>query len=88
MKKRSLRSARSRSCSTPFDPEFDTNPYPVLDHLRDHAPLYWWPTRNAWMVTRFEDVTHVLSDGRFSANFLQLEYVRERLVGGDREPVL
>jgi cytochrome P450 enzyme len=70
----------------PFDPEFDANPYPVLDHMREHAPLYWWPTGNAWMVTRFEDVTHVLSDGRFSANFLQLEYVRQRLVGGTENP--
>ena len=50
----------------PNDPEFDVDPSPTWDYLREHAPVYWWPAAHGWVVTRYEDVVTVLTDRRFS----------------------
>lgn len=49
--------------------EFRANPYPFYTHLREHAPVYQGPKlrgQQAWLVTRYDDVAHVLKDGAFA----------------------
>lgn len=46
----------------PLSPEFDRDPYPILRRLREEAPVYWWETAGAWVLTRHDDVTRILSD--------------------------
>ena len=46
----------------PLTPDFDRNPYPILAHLREHAPVYWWAPARGWFVTCHEDVIRILSD--------------------------
>ena len=44
------------------DFEISKNPYPVFKRMRDEAPLYYNPERNFFAVSRFDDVSKVLSD--------------------------
>ena len=46
----------------PFSPEFDRDPYPILGRMRDEDPVFWWELAGAWVLTRHDDVTRVLSD--------------------------
>lgn len=43
-----------------FDPETQENWYPTYRLLRDHAPVYRVPGTNMFVVTRYDDVLHVL----------------------------
>ncbi len=52
----------------PFIPEVHANPYPVYSRLRAEDPVHWSPLMEAWILTRYDDVTAVLTDSRFSAN--------------------
>lgn len=49
-------------------PDFKANPYPFYARLRAEAPVF--PTkvlgRQAWLVTRYDDVLQVLKDDRFA----------------------
>ena len=49
-----------------LDPAVLANPYPLYKELRDSDPVHWDPFLHAWVVTRYEDVLHVLLT--FSAN--------------------
>ncbi|HTZ98134.1 MAG TPA: cytochrome P450 [Terriglobales bacterium] len=49
-----------------LDPEVLANPYPLYKRLRDEDPVHWDPFLHAWVVTRYDDVVHVLRD--FSAD--------------------
>ena len=49
-----------------LDPAVLANPYPLYKELRDRDPVHWDPFLHAWVVTRYEDVLHVLM--RFSAS--------------------
>ena len=40
-------------------------PWPVYARLREEAPVAWSPQMNAWVVTRWEDVTRCLEDGEY-----------------------
>ena len=53
----------------PSDPEFLADPYPVLNHLRERAPLFYDAGRERWFVTRHEDVRSCLRDRRLGRNF-------------------
>jgi cytochrome P450 len=53
----------------PSDPEFLADPYPVLNSLREQAPLFYDPGRERWFVTRHEDVRSCLRDRRLGRNF-------------------
>jgi cytochrome P450 len=53
----------------PSDPEFLTDPYPVLNCLRERAPLFYDAGRERWFVTRHEDVRSCLRDKRLGRNF-------------------
>lgn len=48
---------------------FKANPYPFYAELREHAPVVEGPKirgRQAWLVTRYDDVAYVLKDGIFA----------------------
>src|SRR5713226_6423687 len=48
---------------------FKANPFPFYARLRTEAPVYRTKLpdqRNAWLVTRYEDVVALLKDDRFS----------------------
>ncbi len=51
----------------PFAPSVLADPYPVYRNLRDYAPFAWNESVQAWLVSRYEDVTSVLGDRRFSS---------------------
>ncbi|MDF6043845.1 cytochrome P450 [Streptomyces sp. JH14] len=55
----------------PFDAEFYADPYPVYTRLREEAPIHriCMPEGNeAWLVTRYEDVSELLKDRRLVRN--------------------
>jgi pimeloyl-[acyl-carrier protein] synthase len=43
-----------------LDPEVLANPYPLYHRLRAEDPVHWDPFLHAWVVTRYQDVVHVL----------------------------
>lgn len=43
-----------------LDPEVLANPYPLYRQLRSDAPVHWDPFLHAWVITRYDDVVHVL----------------------------
>ena len=45
----------------PLDPEFLDDPYPALQHLREHAPVSGTPI-GLWRLARYDDVWRVLHD--------------------------
>src|SRR5438105_2309449 len=54
------------SLSRLLDPEVLANPYPLYHRLRSTDPVNWDPYLHAWVVTRYQDVVHVLT--HFSAD--------------------
>lgn len=48
----------------PSDPTFIADPYPVLNELREAAPIFWNPMSEQWTLTRFSDVFETLRDRR------------------------
>src|SRR5216683_2193597 len=49
--------------------EFKANPFPSYARLRSEAPVYRTilpDKRNAWLITRYQDVVVLLKDDRFS----------------------
>jgi cytochrome P450 len=45
-------------------------PYPGYAALRNHDPVHWSERLQAWLVSRHADVLHILSDPRWSSNYL------------------
>lgn len=43
-----------------LDPRVLANPYPLYHQLRIEEPVHWDPFLHAWVVTRYDDVVHVL----------------------------
>ena len=43
-----------------LDPEVLANPYPLYHQLRSQDPVHWDPFLHSWVVTRYDDVVHVL----------------------------
>ena len=56
----------------PSDPSFLEDPYPVLNCLREAAPVFYDDARERWFVTRHEDVRACLRDKRLGRNFRHL----------------
>jgi cytochrome P450 len=46
----------------PFSEKVHADPYPYYRALRDEAPVYWSEGAGAWVVSRYEDVRHVLTE--------------------------
>jgi len=63
-------------------PEFEQHPYPYYEYLRDHAPVYWSPLHQAWLVSRYEDVAYVLKHAHLFSSSIQA-YVDSVLNGAD-----
>lgn len=38
-------------------PEFAADPYPVLNRLREEAPVHWHADMEAWTIARYDDVS-------------------------------
>ncbi|GAB4189741.1 MAG: cytochrome P450 [Roseiflexaceae bacterium] len=49
-----------------------TNPYPVLQDMRQEEPIYWSDQLHSWVLTRFRDVQSVLRDPRSSVDRSEL----------------
>jgi cytochrome P450 len=64
--------------STPYnllDPEVIANPYPLYQRLRSEAPVYWHEGMQAWLISRYADVTSLLRDQRFSSKLTSPDQV-------------
>src|ERR687887_287390 len=61
----------------PSDPGFLEDPYPVLNRLRETAPVLYDESRERWFVTRHEDVRSCLRDKRFGRNFRHVTSAEE-----------
>lgn len=49
-----------------FSKQFFTDPDPVFHAMRSADPVYWEPTLEAWILTRYRDIKAALNDPRFS----------------------
>jgi len=47
--------------------ELCLDPHPLLHTLRREDPVHWSPQLNGWVLTRFEDISSVLRDPRFTS---------------------
>ncbi|WBL35209.1 cytochrome P450 [Tepidiforma flava] len=77
---------------TPLNPEYQRDPFSLLDRVREADRVVWDEQFGRWLVARFEDVHAILNDRdllvdprkanekSFNAMF------RQRLLGEDREP--
>ena len=45
----------------PFSPDVLRDPYGWYDWLRDHDPIHWSESLNAWVVTRYADVVDLFN---------------------------
>ena len=50
----------------PFVPGFDDDPAPTYHELRTHAPVYYWPLADAWLISRYHDILAMMKDPRLS----------------------
>ncbi len=48
----------------PRAPEFRANPYPTYDLLRAAAPVLYWDVWGVWFLSRYDDCSTLLRDGR------------------------
>ncbi|MBU7597108.1 cytochrome P450 [Streptomyces sp. P38-E01] len=51
-----------------LSPDMVADPYGYLDRLRDHAPVFWSPVHNSWMVTGYDQVMRCLRERAVSAD--------------------
>ena len=58
-------------------PEAHLNPFPVYRRLQSGDPVYWDPSFNHWLITRYDDVAAAFRDRRLSSNWI--EPYRDRL---------
>ncbi len=68
-----------------LDPQVLANPYPLYKELRDNDPVHWDPFLHAWVVTRYEDVLHVLM--RYSASRTPTPEYFEAMGMGELAPI-
>ena len=46
----------------PFETDWQQDPYPLFQQLRDEAPVHWAPHAKAFCITRYEHVASILND--------------------------
>ncbi|WP_042379396.1 cytochrome P450 [Streptacidiphilus melanogenes] len=51
-----------------LDPAVNADPYPYLNALREHDPVFWSPMHRAWLVTGYDQVMRCLRDPAVSAD--------------------
>jgi hypothetical protein len=59
--KKSTKTGTTLSLYRLLDPDVLANPYPLYHELRTKDPVHWDPYLSAWVVTRYQDVVHVLT---------------------------
>jgi cytochrome P450 len=52
-------------------PEKLDNPFPDLQYFREHQPVFYYPPLQTWFIFRYDDVTALFHDARFSADRMQ-----------------
>ncbi|CAN5202216.1 cytochrome P450 [soil metagenome] len=63
-----------------FDPRFVSNPYPIYQEWRDHHPLIWHEAMDAYVITRYEDVSRAFKEFSSENYAWQLEPVIGRSI--------
>ena len=53
-----------------MDPAIQADPFAYYHALHEQAPVYWMPDAEAWLVTRYRDVQHVLRHPEIWSNDL------------------
>ncbi len=74
---------------TPFDPEFQRDPYPVLRRLQEAAPAQWDELMHGWLVTTHDEVREILRDKEFWSDPRKAEEaatIRRFILAGDQPP--
>jgi cytochrome P450 len=46
----------------PYDPAFDADPFPAYKTLRDEYPCFWSEEAGMWILSRYDDILHALSN--------------------------
>ena len=75
-----------------MSPDYEANPWPMLNEIRENHPITFHDGLNSWLLSRFDDVKHVLRSPNFTTEnyawqlepvhgrtLLQLEGARHRL---------
>ena len=47
-----------------FDPDFLIDPYPMVTRAHREAPVFFDPAINAWVITKYEDISSILANYR------------------------
>ena len=81
--------------------DYESNPWPMLNEIRENHPITFHEGLNSWLLSRFEDVEKVLTSRTFTTEnyawqletvhgptILQLEGTRHRLTRGIITPTL
>ena len=63
-------------------PAFFSDPYSVYDALRTHDPVHWSEEKQAWILTRYDDVRKSLYDPRLVMGDRAALYFREMSPSG------
>ncbi len=50
----------------PYEPGFDANPFPIFKQMQEKAPVYFWNTAQAWLLSKLDDIVNLMRDPRFS----------------------
>ena len=71
----------------PLSNEHTTNPYPLYDELRDHAPIIVDSLMGFYMVSRYDDVREVIKNTKvFSSRAMGPELIASTLPGISEDP--
>lgn len=65
-------------------PDVIADPFPALARLRETDPVHWHPKMRSWCLTRYDHLTEVYRDQRFSAQRIR-NFVSDH---GDKNPDL
>jgi cytochrome P450 len=72
----------------PWLPEVRRDPYPTYRRLRETAPVVRAPLLGAWIVSRYDDVEHVLRSPHFTTDRQDLAVMRLLRRSARRDPDL
>jgi len=64
----------SESLFQPYDPDNVADPYPMYARMREEQPLYRWEEGHCWVATRYDDVSSLLKDSRFTPDTREWNY--------------
>jgi cytochrome P450 len=69
----------------PFLPSHRRDPHATWRAMREADPVYWHPIFRIWMLTRYDDVLHVLRDPNFTTDRSSVPVMRAatRMAGDD-----